>query len=115
MRRVRLHDPAGYLLALAGISLLVGFGLMSYEGTRLGEHADPWHHFTFDVAVFGFCGLAALLVTASVILFVRDMRRAPGGEHEQTGHMRAPTAAPTLAEEVEVKRWFRVELKRRFR
>jgi hypothetical protein len=114
MRRVRLHDPAGYLLALAGVALLVGFGFMGYEGTRFDDHAHPWHHFWFDFGV-GWVVFAAALVIASVVLFVRDTRRAPGGEHEQTGHMRVPTAAPKLVEEVEVKRWFRVELKRRFR
>ena len=115
MRRLRLHDPPGYLLALAAVALLAGFGLMGYEGARFGEHADPWHHFWFDLGV-GFIGLALVLVIASVVLFVREMRRPPGGEQELTGPTRiVPTPAPRLAEEVEVKRWFRVELKRRFR
>jgi hypothetical protein len=114
MRRIRLHDPAGYLLALAGISLLVGFGLMGYEGTRFGEHADPWHHFWFDFGV-GFIGLAAVLVGVSIRLFVREMRRPQAEEQELTGSTRGPTPAPKIVEEVEVKRWFRVEIKRWFR
>jgi hypothetical protein len=59
---------------------------LSYEGSRFGEHADVWHHFWFDFGV-GFMGLAALLVIASVVLFVREMRRSPSAEQELTGHM----------------------------
>jgi hypothetical protein len=70
MRRLRTHDPPGYLLALAAAVALIGGVLMTYEGSRFGEHADPWHHFWFDFGV-GIVGLAVALVIASVILFVR--------------------------------------------
>jgi hypothetical protein len=111
MRRLRTHDPPGYLLALAAIALLAGFGLMGYEGTRFGEHADPWHHYWFDLGV-GFIGLALVLVVASVSMFVRDVRRESNGEHELTGRKQftsRSSAAPAgeIEEEVEIKRRFR--------
>jgi hypothetical protein len=93
MRRLRTHDPPGYVLSLAAVVALIGGVLMSYEGSRFGKHADPWYHFWFDFGV-GFMGLAALLVIASVVLFVREMRRSPSAEQELTGHMERAHAGP---------------------
>lgn len=113
MRRLRTHDPPGYLLALAGVVALIGGVLMSYEGTRFGEHADPWHHFWFCCGV-GLVGCAVALAVVSVVLFVKEHRRRGNGEQELVGRRSALTPAPKLVEEVEVKRWFRVEIKRRY-
>ena len=98
MRRVRLHDPAGYMLALAGVSLLAGFGLMGYEGTRFGDHADPWHHFWFCFGV-GFLGVAAVLVLISMGLFIRDVRHGDDqDEQELASHTRLQLAPHTAYE-----------------
>jgi hypothetical protein len=95
------------LLALAGIALLVGFGFMAYEGTRLGAHADPWHHFWFEFGV-GWLAFAALMVAISVFLFAREMR--DGDESESTSEgsvVSGPTSTPSGEVEEEIVRRFR--------
>lgn len=109
MRRLHIHDPPGYMLSLAAVLALIGFGLMSYEGTRFGDHADPWHHFWFCFGV-GIVGAAVGLTATSVVMFVKEHRR-PTEEREEaspeqlTSGRNAPTTGP-IEEETEIKRRF---------
>ncbi len=98
------------MLALGGIALLVGFGFMTYEGSRFGDHAYPWHHFWFDFGV-GWLGFAGVLVICSLTLFIKEQRR-PEGEQELTSRERSTdregvAGTGEIMEETEIKRRFR--------
>jgi|ERR1700722_128162 protein-S-isoprenylcysteine O-methyltransferase Ste14 len=73
MRRVRTHDPTAYLLALAGIAFVAGFGLLAVEQTGFGEHVHRWHHFWWLVGVF-VVGVGIALTITSIVAFVREMK-----------------------------------------
>jgi hypothetical protein len=98
MRHVRTSDPVGYLLGLAGIAFVAGFGLLAVEQAGFGEHVHRWVHFwwLFGVVVVG-AGL--LLVIASIVAFVREMRHV---EVEATSEIpAAPTRTTTTTGEIE--------------
>ena len=96
--RVRPLDPAGYLLALAAVALFVGFGFMTYEAARFGEHADPWHHFWFEFGV-GWLVFAVILVGFSIFFFLREMRQ-PDQDYELRAIRSAPDEDGVEGEEV---------------
>jgi hypothetical protein len=109
MRRLRLHDPPGYMLNLAAVLAVMGFGLMGYEGTRFGDGADPWRHFWFCLGV-GIVGVAIGVTVASVVLFIKEQRHPQEQElasMEQSTSRESAAATGEIEEGTEIKRRFR--------
>jgi hypothetical protein len=95
--RHRRHESALFWLSLAGVIGLMGFGLITFEATRFGEKADPWHHFWF---VLGIAGIGLSVAFAAWACWLFGHQRWIERRSDESDQPREVTEGTALVEEV---------------